>query len=115
MNNKLATLSLYLTERVINAICDFNQRAQFLERNYYYANDWLCERDPRFNATLQLRSQMNILPYFKQFNGNNFPTPDEAGLSASIAKEVNNSLERAITCNRRAPNNSVINKCDRPI
>ena len=37
--------------------------------------------------------------------GNNLPTPDEAGLSASITKEVNQSVERAIAGNRRAPDN----------
>ena len=46
---------------------------------------------------------MSILRYLKPTTGNNLPTPDEAGLSASIIKEVNQAVERAIAGNRRAP------------
>ena len=48
-----------------------------------------------FKATLELRSKTSILHYMKP-TGNNFPTPDETGLLASITKEGNQSIERAI-------------------
>ena len=71
--------------------------------------------NPRVNATLQLRSKISILRYLKPVSGNNLPTPDEAGLSVSITKEVNQSVERAIASNRRAPDNGAKGKYDRQI
>ena len=44
-----------------------------------------------------------------------FPTPDEAGLSASITKEVNQSAERAIADNRRAVDKGAKGKYNRQI
>ena len=41
----------------------------------------------------------------KPVTGNNRLNPDEAGLWASITKEVNPSMERAIAGNRRVPDN----------
>ena len=76
-------------------------------------SDQFCSRDPRLNATLQLRSKMSILRYLKPVIGNSLPTPDEAGLSASIIKEINQSGERAVVSNRRAPDNGAKGKCDR--
>ena len=64
-------------------------------------------------ATLQVQSKMTILRYLKPVTGNNLSTPDEPGLSASITKEVNQSVERAIAGNRRAPNNGAKGKYDR--
>ena len=66
-----------------------------------------------FNATLQLRSL--CYSYLKPVNGNNLPTPDEAELSASVTKEINQSVERVIASNRRVPNNGAIGKYDRQI
>ena len=84
---------------------------QFLERNYYHAMiDSVHGHDQRVNATLQLRSKVSILRYLKPVTGNNLPTPDEAGLSATITKEVNQSVETAIAGNRRTPDNRAIGK-----
>ena len=58
---------------------------------------------------------MSILHYLKPATGNNLPPPDEAGLSASITKEINQSVERAIAGNHRAPDNGVKGKYDRQI
>ena len=70
------------------------------ERNYYMQlllrNDRFCAHDPRVN-----------LPYLKPVTGNNLPTPDKAGLLASITKEMNQSMERAIAGNSRVPDNGV--------
>ena len=48
---------------------------------------------------------MSILRYLKPVTSNNLPTPDEAGLSAGITKEVNQLVERAIAGNLCAPEN----------
>ena len=58
---------------------------------------------------------MSILRYLKPVTGNNPPTPDEAGLSTSITKEINQSVERGIAGNRRAPDNGAKGKYDRQI
>ena len=88
-----------LIARVYNK-CElrFSPRAQLL-----LCNDRFREHDPRVNATLPLRSKMSILRYLKPVTGNSLPTPDEARPSASITKEVNQSVERAIADNRHAP------------
>ena len=51
----------------------------------------------------------------KPVTGNNLPTPDEAGLSANITKEVNQWVEKAIASNRHAADNGVKGKYDRQV
>ena len=55
---------------------------------------------------------MSILRYLKPVNGNRLPTPDEAGLSASTTKEVNQWVDKGIAGNRRAVDNGAKGKYD---
>ena len=96
-------------ESMINANCDISPRTQLL-----IGNDRLYTGDPRVNATLQLR-KMSILLSLKPVTGNNLPTPDKAGLSANITKEVNQWVEKAIGINRRAADNVVKGKYNRQV
>ena len=102
-------------ESIINVNSDFSLRAQLLERNYYYQMINSVHVTHVFNATLQQQSKMSILHYLKPVTGNNLPTPDEAGLSASITKEINQLVERGIAGNRHAPDNGAKGKYDRQI
>ena len=76
-----------------------------------FRNNRFRARNPCVNATLQLW----ILRYLKPVTGNHVSTPDEAELSASITKEVNQLVERAIASNRHAPDNGAKGKYDRQI
>ena len=70
-------------------------------------NDRFYARDPRVNTAL--------LRYLKVVTGTNLPTPDEAGLSANITKEVNHWVEKAIDGNCCAANNGAKGKYDRQV
>ena len=104
-------------ESIINVNCYFSPKAQLLQHNYYYQMIDSVHVTHVLTLLCSWDQKMSILRYLKPVTGtcNNLPTPDDAGLSASISKEINQSVESAIAGNRRASDNDAKDKYDRQI